>query len=80
MPEYSYLTEYELGYFGRHNNWSHPMPDEEYALGYFHEQKAFLRSVLSGIRPDVNFDDGRATLEVIAYKSLETENAVSLPL
>jgi len=70
------------GYFGRQKNWSHPMPDEEFALGYFHEQKAFLKSVLAGRRPEVNFADGKATLEVVfaAYKSLETGGAASLPL
>ena len=71
-----------FGYFGRQKNWNHPIADEEYALGYFHEQKAFLNSVLKGTRPDVNFDDGKATLEVIlaAYKSRDTGSAVSLPL
>jgi predicted dehydrogenase len=71
-----------FGYFGRQKNWNHPIPDEEYALGYYHEQKAFLNSVLHGTRPEVNFDDGKATLEVIlaAYKSRDTGNAVILPL
>jgi len=71
-----------FGYFGRQPNWSHPIPDEEYSLGYYHEQQAFLRSLLKGERPDVNFDDGKATLEVImaAHKSRETGNAVTLPL
>jgi len=71
-----------FGYFGKQRNWSHPIPDEEYSLGYYHEQKAFLNSILAGTRPDVNFDDGKATLEVIlaAYKSRDSGNAVSLPL
>jgi len=71
-----------FGYFGRQQNWSHPIPDEEYSLGYFHEQKSFLNSVLKGTRPDVNFDDGKATLEVIlaAYKSRDTGSVVTLPL
>jgi len=70
------------GYFGSPRNWSHPTPDEEYSLGYYHEQKSFLKSILTDKRPDVNFDDGRATIEVIlaAYKSRDTGNAVSLPL
>jgi myo-inositol 2-dehydrogenase / D-chiro-inositol 1-dehydrogenase len=70
------------GYFGRQKNWSHPIPDEEYSLGYFHEQQAFLNSVLKGTRPEVNFDDGRATLEVIlaGYKSRDTGDAIILPL
>jgi myo-inositol 2-dehydrogenase / D-chiro-inositol 1-dehydrogenase len=70
------------GYFGRQTSWSHPIPDEEYSLGYFHEQQAFLSSIIKGTRPEVNFDDGRATLEVIlaAYKSRDSGSAVSLPL
>jgi predicted dehydrogenase len=71
-----------LGFFGVQTNWSHPIADEEYSLGYFHEQQAFLRSLLAGQRPNVNFDDGKATLEVIlgAYKSRDTGTAVTLPL
>ncbi|MFI5419357.1 MAG: Gfo/Idh/MocA family protein [Nitrososphaerales archaeon] len=70
------------GFFGVQQNWSHPIPDEEYSLGYFHEQKAFLKSILAGKRPEINFDDGFATLEVIvaAYRSSETGNPVKFPL
>jgi len=70
------------GYFGVQTNWSHPIPDEEYSLGYYNEQQAFLRSILAGERPSVNFDDGKATLEVIfaAYESRDTGKVISLPL
>jgi len=70
------------GYFGTQTNWSHPMTDEERSLGYYHEQEAFLKSILAEERPSVNFDDGKATLEVIfaAYKSRDTGNSVTLPL
>jgi len=70
------------GFFGKKRGWSTPLPDEEYSLGYYHEQKGFLNNILVEKRPEVNFDDGKATLEVImaAYKSQETGNAVTLPL
>jgi predicted dehydrogenase len=62
--------------------WSFPIPNEKYDLGYYHEQRHFLQSVIEGKRPKVNFDDGRATLEIAlaAYKSHETGETVKLPL
>jgi len=70
------------GYFGVQTNWSYPIPDEKRSLGYYNEQQAFFRSIIKGERPIVNFDDGRATIEIVmaAYKSRDTGNAVSLPL
>jgi len=68
--------------FGVQTNWIHPIPDEMHSLGYYHEQQAFLRSILADNRPNINFDDGKATLEVIfaAYKSRDTGKAISLPI
>ena len=62
--------------------WGFPIPDEERSLGYFHEQQAWLNSLIKDEEHLQNFEDGRATLEIIfaAYKSGETGNAVSLPL
>ena len=62
--------------------WTYPMPDENYSLGYHHEQRHFLKSILQDKRPIINFDDGRATLEVIeaGYRSHQTGAAISLPL
>lgn len=62
--------------------WSFPIPEERFALGYYHEQRHFLQSILKGKRPTVNFDDGKATLEIMlaAYKSHQTGKAESLPL
>lgn len=67
---------------GADKNWSFPIPDERWALGYWYEQRHFLRSILADERPKVNFEDGRASVEVVmaAYKSCETGNAISLPL
>jgi UDP-N-acetylglucosamine 3-dehydrogenase len=60
--------------------WSFPIPNEKYDLGYYHEQRHFLQCVIEGRRPKVNFDDGRATLEIIeaAYKSHETGETIKL--
>lgn len=62
--------------------WSFPIPEEKYDLGYYHEQRHFLQCVMKQTRPIVNFDDGRATLEIIlaAYKSHATGETVKLPL
>ena len=62
--------------------WSFPIPNEKYDLGYYNEQRHFLQCVTEGKRPKVNFDDGRATLEIAlaAYKSHETGETVKLPL
>ena len=67
---------------GADRGWSFPIPEERFQLGYYHEQRHFLQSILSGKRPTVNFDDGRATLEIIlaAYESHRTGKAISLPL
>ena len=61
--------------------WTFPVPDENYSLGYYHELRHFLQSILQDRRPTVNFDDGRATLEIIeaGYKSHNTGQAVALP-
>jgi predicted dehydrogenase len=62
--------------------WAFPIPDERYELGYYHEQRHFLQSILGEKRPVVNFDDGKDTLEIVlaAYESHRTGNVVSLPL
>jgi myo-inositol 2-dehydrogenase / D-chiro-inositol 1-dehydrogenase len=67
---------------GHDLGWSFPIPDERYDLGYFHEQRHFLQCVLERKRPMVNFEDGRATLEIVlaAYRSHELGEAVKLPL
>ncbi len=67
---------------GADRGWSFPIPDERYDLGYYHEQRHFLQCILEGKRPMVNFDDGRATLEIIlaAYQSHDTSETVRLPL
>jgi len=67
---------------GADKNWSYPIPDEKRSLGYWHEERHFMKCILAGNRPKVNFDDGRASVEVVmaAYKSHATGNAVSLPL
>jgi predicted dehydrogenase len=61
--------------------WAFPVPSENYALGYYHELRHFLQSIIEDKRPRVNFDDGRATLEIIkaAYESHRTGKVVSLP-
>jgi len=61
--------------------WAFPVPGENYTLGYYHEIRHFLQSILDDTRPRVNFDDGRATLEIIkaAYESHRTGRVVSLP-
>jgi myo-inositol 2-dehydrogenase / D-chiro-inositol 1-dehydrogenase len=67
---------------GADRGWSFPIPDERYDLGYYHEQRHFLQSIIQGKRPSVNFDDGRATLEIMlaAYRSHDTGATVKLPL
>jgi len=67
---------------GADKGWSFPIPEEKYQLGYYHEQRHFLQSVLKGSRPIVNFDDGKATLEIIlaAYESHRSGKVVTLPL
>jgi predicted dehydrogenase len=67
---------------GDDRGWSYPIPEEHYALGYFHEQRHFLQSIIANRRPQINLDDGRAALEIVlaAYKSHETGKSVSLPL
>jgi len=62
--------------------WSFPVPDERYELGYYHEQRYFLQSIIREERPLINFDDGRSTLEIIhaAYESSRTGKVVHLPL
>lgn len=67
---------------GADKGWSFPIPDEKYELGYYHEQRHFLQSILDGKRPSVNFDDGKSTLEIIhaAYESYRTGKVVQLPL
>ncbi len=62
--------------------WSFPIPEENYSLGYFHEQKHFLQCILRDQRPSINLDDGRTTLEIVlaAYKSYEMKKPISLPL
>ncbi len=62
--------------------WSFPIPDEKYDLGYYHEQRHFLQCVIAGKRPKVNFDDGRATLEIVlaAYASHDRGESINLPL
>ncbi len=67
---------------GHDLGWSFPIPDERYDLGYFHEQRHFLQCILEGKRPMVNFDDGRATLEIVlaAYRSHDLGETVKLPL
>jgi len=67
---------------GETRGWTFPIPDEIYSLGYYHEQRHFLRCILRDERPSVNFDDGRATLEIIeaGYESHRRETAITLPL
>jgi len=62
--------------------WAFLIPNEKYDLGYYHEQRHFLQCVQKGKRPKVNFDDGRATLEIIlaAYRSHESGKIIKLPL
>ena len=62
--------------------WSFPVPDEKYELGYYHEQRHFLQSILAEKRPAVSFEDGKSTLEIIhaAYESYRTGQVVQLPL
>ena len=67
---------------GADKGWSFPIPEERFQLGYYHEQRHFLQSVLKGSRPIVNFEDGKATLEIIlaAYESHKSGKVVTLPL
>ena len=67
---------------GADMGWSFPIPDERYDLGYYNEQRHFLQCVLQGKRPNVTFEDGRSTLEIVlaAYKSHDTGSSVNLPL
>ena len=62
--------------------WSFPVPDEKYELGYYHEQRHFLQSILTEKRPAVSFEDGKSTLEIVyaAYESYRTGQVVQLPL
>ena len=67
---------------GADQGWSFPVPDEKYELGYYHEQRHFLQSILTEKRPAVNFEDGKSTLEIVhaAYESYRTGQVVQLPL
>jgi predicted dehydrogenase len=62
-------------------NWSFPIPDEYWTLGYEGELRAFLRNILEDTSTEVSLEDGRATLAVIlaGYESAKTGNAVLLP-
>jgi len=83
QPGYSLIGASMFGSIpGADKSWSYPAPDEKWSLGYWHEQRHFLRSILAGERPKVNFEDGRASLEVViaAYKSRDTGTAISLPI
>ncbi len=62
-------------------NWSYPMPDERWTLGYAAELRHFLSSILRDRAPEITLDDGKATLEVVraAYESSASGQAVQLP-
>jgi predicted dehydrogenase len=65
---------------GAGTNWSYPIADEYWALGYEGELRAFLHSIIDSTTPEVTLEDGRATLQVISagYESARTRNAVAL--
>jgi myo-inositol 2-dehydrogenase/D-chiro-inositol 1-dehydrogenase len=61
-------------------NWSHPAADERWSLGYAGELRSFLSAVLADEPPEITFEDGRATLEVVlaGYESARSAQVVSL--
>jgi myo-inositol 2-dehydrogenase / D-chiro-inositol 1-dehydrogenase len=67
---------------GSNFNWSYPMSDERWSLGYGAELRHFLEAISADQEPEITLQDGRATLEVVVagYESAFAGAPVSLPL
>jgi predicted dehydrogenase len=66
---------------GSKTNWSYPIADERWSLGYAAELRHFLNAIAADEEPEITFYDGRATLEVVlaGYKAAHTGKPVSVP-
>jgi myo-inositol 2-dehydrogenase/D-chiro-inositol 1-dehydrogenase len=67
---------------GSNFNWSYPISDERWSLGYAAELRHFLEAISADQEPEITLQDGRATLEVVlaGYESAFAGAPVSLPL
>lgn len=56
---------------GASRNWSFPIADEEWSLGYYNELRSFLAAIRTSSPPEVTLEDGLVTLQIIeaAYEA-----------
>jgi predicted dehydrogenase len=61
-------------------NWSHPIVDERWSLGYEAELRHFLCCVRDDSDPSVTLDDGKLTLKIVlaAYEAGRTHKSVEM--
>ncbi len=79
QPGYGTLGASMFGAIPRADqNWSYPLADERWALGYAAELRHFLGQILADTPPTITLEDGRATLAIVlaAYRSSSSGQAV----